>query len=71
MIYRIINRRLGRGFFLERIQDMANKMVGEAVRTPGHQPDKPNAMGNIRPVVFHAKTNQNYASKTLEGFKRV
>lgn len=61
----------GVGPYQKDIKGLVPTVIGEEVRTPGYYPDKPDTQECIHPVVFHAQQNQNYASKALEGFKRI
>ena len=61
----------GVGPYQKDFKGLVLTVIGEEVRTPGFYPDKPDTREYIHPVVFHAQQNQNYASKALEGFKRI
>lgn len=61
----------GVGPYQKDFKGLPNMIAGEQVRTPGHYKDKPDSREYIHPVVFHAMNDQKYASKALEGFRRV
>ena len=61
----------GIGPYQQSYKGLMGVLGGEAIRTPGHYPNKPNTREYIHPVVFHAQQSQKYSSKALEGYERV
>lgn len=61
----------GVGPYQKECKGIPNMIIGEKVSTPSHYYEKPDTREYIHPVVFHAMDYQKYASKALEGFKRI